>query len=186
MDRTELANKAKENMEKAIKSLQTDLQKIRTGRASTNLLDGIKIDAYGSTVPLNQVATIATPEARLITINPFDKSQLTLIEKAILVSGLGLTPANDGKIIRIPIPPLSEDRRKDIVKQVKKASEDAKVVIRHHRQDSNNKAKSAQKDFGWSEDEIKKSGDDTQKLTDIYTKKIDELVIAKEKEVMAI
>lgn len=184
MERTELINAVKDGMEKSLKSLQTELQKVRTGRASTTLLDDIRVDSYGSLVPLNQAATLATPEPRLITVNPFDKSALGAIEKAILVSGLGLTPNNDGKIIRIPIPALSEERRKDIAKQVRKIGEDAKVAVRHHRQDGNAKAK-AQKDKGWSEDEVRKAGDEVQKLTDTYVKKIDDLCAAKEKEVLS-
>lgn len=184
MDRTELVNKVKEGMEKTIKALQNDLQKIRTGRASTNILEDVKVENYGSLVPLNRVATLATPEPRLITVNPFDKSMLGPIEKAILTSGLGLTPANDGKIVRIPIPALSEERRKEIAKQVKKTGEEAKVAVRHHRQEGNTKAKGNQKDFGWSEDESKRAADDIQKLTDSYIKKIDEACAAKEKEVL--
>ena len=184
MDKSELLKKVKEGMEKTIQSLQADLQKIRTGRASTSILDDVRVDSYGTRMPLNKVATLATPEARLITINPFDKSLLGTIEKAILTSGLGLTPANDGKVIRIPIPPLSEDRRKEIAKQVRKCGEEAKVAVRHHRQEANGKAKTAQKDFGWSEDEVKRSGEDVQKQTDIYIKKVDELCAAKEKEVL--
>jgi ribosome recycling factor len=184
MQRSELVNKVKDGMEKCIKSLQTDLTKIRTGRASTNLLDDVKVESYGSHVPLNQVATLAAPEPRLITVNPFDKSQLAAIEKAILISGLGLTPNNDGKVVRVPIPALSEERRKDIAKQVKKIGEDAKVAVRHHRQEGNNKSKAAQKDFSWSEDEIKKANDEIQKHTDVYIKKVDELAAAKEKEIL--
>lgn len=184
MDRNELVTKTKDGMEKAIKSLQADLQKIRTGRASTNLLDDVKVENYGQHVPLNRVATLAAPEARLITVSPFDKSMLGAVEKAILTSGLGLTPNNDGKIVRIPIPALSEERRKDIAKQVKKIGEESKVGVRHHRQESNNKAKDAKKDFAWSEDEVKRASDEIQKLTDSYTKKIDELCAAKEKEIL--
>jgi ribosome recycling factor len=184
MERTELINSIKEGMEKSVKSLQSDLQKVRTGRASTTLLDDIRVDSYGSLVPLNQAATLATPEPRLITVNPFDKSALGAIEKAILVSGLGLTPNNDGKIIRIPIPPLSEERRKEIAKQVRKIGEEAKVAVRHHRQEGNAKAK-VQKDKGWSEDEIRKAGDEIQKLTDSYVKKIDDFCATKEKEVLS-
>jgi ribosome recycling factor len=185
MDRTELIAKVKDGMEKTIKSLQADLLKIRTGRASTNLLDDVRVEQYGSMVPLNRVATMAAPEPRLLTVNPFDKGSLGLIEKAILTSGLGLTPANDGKVIRIPIPPLSEERRKEIAKQVRKYGEEAKVAIRHHRQEGNNKAKASQKDSGWSEDEVKKANDEIQKATDGYTKKVDELCAAKEKEVLS-
>ncbi|MBX9703688.1 MAG: ribosome recycling factor [Silvanigrellaceae bacterium] len=184
MDRSQLIALVKEGMEKSIVSLQSDLQKIRTGRASTNLLDDIRVSSYGSMLPLSKVATLATPEARLITINPFDKTMLSVIEKAILTSGIGLTPNSDGKIIRVPIPALSEERRKEIAKQVKKIGEEAKVAIRHHRQEGNNKAKSSQKDSGWSEDETKRANDEIQKLTDTYSKKVDELVAAKEKEVL--
>lgn len=184
MDRNALVEKVKEGMEKSIKSLQTDLLKVRTGRASTNLLDDVRVDSYGSMVPLNQVATLATPEPRLITINPFDKSSLGAIEKAVLTSGLGLTPNNDGKIIRIPFPPLSEERRKEIAKQVKKIGEEAKVAIRHHRQEGNTKAK-ASKDAGWTEDDIRKATEDIQKLTDANVKKCDDLCAAKEKEILS-
>jgi ribosome recycling factor len=184
MDRNALVSKVKEGMEKTIVSLQGDLSKIRTGRASTNILDGVRVESYGSHVPLNQVATVAAPEPRLLTVNPFDKSQLTAIEKAILTSGLGLTPNNDGKIIRLPIPALSEERRKEIAKQVKKVGEDAKVAIRHHRQEGNNKSKTAPKDHSWPEDEVKRANDDIQKHTDAHIKKVDELCAAKEKEVL--
>lgn len=184
MDRQALVAKVKEGMEKSVKSLQSDLLKVRTGRASTNLLDDVRVESYGSLVPLNQAATLATPEPRLITVNPFDKSALGAIEKAILTSGLGLTPQNDGKIIRIPIPALSEERRKEIAKQVKKVGEDAKIAIRHHRQEGNTKAK-ASKDSGWSEDDVRKASDEIQKLTDTYVKKCDELCAAKEKEILS-
>lgn len=181
----DLMKEVKENMEKSVRSLQADLQKVRTGRASTSVLDDVKVESYGSHMALSKVATLATPEARLITVNPFDKGMLSVIEKAILTAGLGLTPNNDGKIIRIPIPALSEDRRKEIAKQVKKVGEEAKVVVRHHRQEGNTKAKAAQKDSGWSEDQVKRANDDVQKLTDTYIKKVDELCAAKEKEVLS-
>lgn len=184
MDRAKLVEKVKDGMEKSLKSLQSDLMKVRTGRASTSLLDDVRVDSYGSMVPLNQAATLATPEPRLITINPFDKSALGAIEKAILTSGLGLTPNNDGKIIRIPIPALSEERRKDIAKQVKKIGEESKIAVRHHRQEGNTKAK-AMKDEGWTEDDIRKATEEIQKLTDSYVKKCEELCAAKEKEVMS-
>ena len=184
MDKNELVNKVKEGMEKTLKSLQHDLTKIRTGRASTNLLDDVRIESYGALMPLNQVATVAAPEPRLITVNPFDRSQLGAVEKAILTSGLGLTPNNDGKIIRVPIPALSEERRKEIAKQVKKHGEEAKIAIRHHRQEGNNKSKAAQKDHSWSEDEVKRANEDIQKQTDGYIKKVDDVCAAKEKEVL--
>ncbi|APJ03264.1 ribosome recycling factor [Silvanigrella aquatica] len=186
MDKKQLVDKVKEGMDKTIHSLQSDLQKVRTGRASASLLDDVRVDSYGDKVPLNQVATLATPEARLITVNPFDKSMLPIVEKAILTSGLGLTPNNDGKIIRIPIPALSEDRRKDLAKQVKKIGEEAKIAVRHHRQEGNTKAKASQKEHGWSEDEVKRANEDVQKLTDSYVKKVDEICSVKEKEVLTV
>lgn len=186
MDKKQLVNKVKEGMDKTISSLQSDLQKVRTGRASTSLLDDIRVDSYGSLMPLSKVATLATPEARLITVNPFDKGMLPIVEKAILTSGLGLTPNNDGKVIRIPIPALSEDRRKEMAKQVKKIGEEAKVAVRHHRQEGNSKAKASLKEFGWSEDEVKRANDEVQKLTDSYVKKIDEICSLKEKEVLTV
>jgi ribosome recycling factor len=186
MDKKQLVNKVKEGMDKTITVLQSDLQKVRTGRASASLLDDVRVDSYGTLMPLSKVATLATPEARLITVNPFDKGMLPIVEKAILTSGLGLTPNNDGKIIRIPIPALSEDRRKEMAKQVKKIGEEAKVAVRHHRQDGNTKAKASQKEFGWSEDEVKRANEEVQKLTDSYVKKVDELCTVKEKEVLTV
>jgi ribosome recycling factor len=185
LNKEELVKDVKEGMEKTIRSLQSDLQKVRTGRASPSILDDVRVSSYGSQMQLSKVATVAAPEARLITVNPFDKSLLPVIEKAILVAGLGLTPNNDGKVIRIPIPALSEDRRKEIAKQVKKIGEEAKVAVRHHRQDGNASSKASQKDKGWSEDQVKKSNDEVQKLTDSYIKKVDELCAAKEKEVLS-
>ena len=186
MNKAELIEKIKDGMDKTIKSLQADLAKIRTGRATPALLDDVRVPSFGNMVTLNKVATVACPEARLITVNPFDKTTLTAIEKAILTSGIGLTPNSDGKIIRIPIPALSEDRRKEMAKQVKKSGEEAKVAIRHHRQEANAKAKSAQKDHGWSEDEVKRASDEVQKQTDLFVKKIDDLCAAKEKEVLSV
>lgn len=186
MDKKQLVNKVKEGMEKTISSLQSDLQKVRTGRASASLLDDVRVDSYGTLMPLSKVATLATPEARLITVNPFDKGMLPIVEKAILTSGLGLTPNNDGKIIRIPIPALSEDRRKEMAKQVKKIGEEAKVAVRHHRQEGNTKAKASQKEHGWSEDEVKRANEEVQKLTDSFVKKVDELCAVKEKEVLTV
>lgn len=185
MEYDTMVSKIREGMDKSVRALQSELQKLRTGRASTSILEDIRVDSYGSQVPLNQVATLAAPESRLITINPFDKSMLSGIEKAILVSGLGLTPANDGKIIRIPIPALSEERRKDLAKQVKKISEEAKVAIRHHRQEGNNKLKNAKKD-GIPEDQVRRITDEVQKVTDQFIKKVDELSAAKEKEILTL
>lgn len=184
MDKATILAKAKEEMEKTILALQHDLQKVRSGRASPALLDDVRVDSYGKHVALNKVATIAAPEARLLTITPFDKGILTVIEKAILTSGLGLTPNNDGKVVRIPIPALSQDRRQQIAKQLKDIAEDSKVSLRRHRQDANNLIKSVQKEHSWSTDEAKRASDEVQKVTDTYTKKIDELCAKKEKEVL--
>jgi ribosome recycling factor len=185
INKDDLMKEVKEGMEKSIRSLQSDLQKLRTGRASPSILDDVRVDSYGTQMLLSKVATIAAPEARLITVNPFDKSLLSSIEKAILVAGLGLTPNNDGKVIRIPIPALSEERRKEIAKQVKKIGEEAKVAVRHHRQEGNTSSKSSQKEQGWSEDQVKRANDEIQKLTDSYIKKVDEFCAAKEKEVLS-
>lgn len=185
LNKEDLIKEVKEGMEKSIRSLQSDLQKLRTGRASPSVLDDVRVDSYGSPMPLTKIATVAAPEARLITVNPFDKSMLSSIEKAILVSGLGLTPNNDGKVIRIPIPALSEDRRKEIAKQVKKIGEEAKVGIRHHRQEGNTISKASQKEQGWSEDQVKRANDEIQKLTDSYIKKVDDICQTKEKEIMS-
>lgn len=185
MENDAFIGKIREGMDKSVRALQSELQKLRTGRASTNILDDIRVESYGTMMPLNQVATLAAPESRLITVNPFDKSQLAAIEKAILTSGLGLTPTNDGKIVRIPIPPLSEERRKDIAKQVKKFGEEAKVAVRHHRQEGNNKLKNAKKD-GLSEDDVRRLTDEIQKMTDQFSKKIDEMCAAKEKEILTL
>lgn len=185
VDKNSLLAKTKDEMEKTILALQHDLQKVRTGRASPAILDDVRIDSYGKHVSLNKVATIAAPEARLLTITPFDKSILNVIEKAILTSGLGLTPNNDGKVVRIPIPPLSQERRQQIAKQLKDVAENSKVSLRRHRQDANNLIKSMQKEHSWSTDEAKRASDEVQKVTDTYTKKIDELCDKKEKEVLS-
>ncbi|MBF0225720.1 MAG: ribosome recycling factor [Desulfobacterales bacterium] len=174
----------KEKMTKAIDSFKHDLQKVRTGRASLNLLDGIRVDYYGTLTHLNQMASLAVPEARMITIQPWDSSILKEIEKAILKSNIGLTPANDGKMIRIAIPPLTADRRKEIVKSVQKMSEDKKVSIRNIRRDTNELLKTLKKDGDISEDESFKSQNQIQKITDDYIKIIDDLEKEKETEIL--
>ena len=186
MDNSEIFENATSSMEKSISALKSELQKVRTGRASASLLDDVKVDAYGSLMSLNSVASISTPEARLIVVNPYDKGQIPSIEKAILTSGIGLTPTNDSKVIRLPVPALSEERRKDIVKKVKKICEDSKIAIRQHRQDANNKIKSLQKNKELSEDDAKKRSDDIQKLTNKFTQSIDELYSLKEKEILTV
>jgi len=179
-------SETKQRMEKTIESLKKDLSRIRTGRASPVLLDGVTVEYYGSQVPLTQVATISIPDPRMIAIQPWEKSLLPVIEKTILASDLGLTPQNDGNLIRLPIPPLSEERRKDLIKTSKKMSEDSKVAIRNIRRDSNDKLKKAEKDKEMTQDEAKKGMDEIQKLSDIYIKNIDEILVAKEKEIMEV
>lgn len=174
----------KDRMEKTLASLDKDLQRIRTGRASANLLDGVKVDYYGTPTQLAQMATIAVPESRLLTIQPWDVSVIKDIEKAILGANLGLTPSNDGKIIRLSIPPLTEDRRKELVKSVSKACEDYKVALRNIRRDANEDIKALKKDGEISEDDAFKAQDEIQKSTDAYIKKIDEAYKTKEREIL--
>ena len=175
-----------DQMKKTLASLQTQLSKVRTGRASTNVLDGITVDYYGSPTPMKQVGQISTPEARVLQIQPFDKTLIPQIEKAILAANIGITPANDGNFIRITFPALTEDKRKLLVKDVKKLGEDAKVAIRNGRRDQNDKVKKAEKDKVLSEDESKEVQDEVQKVTDNYIKEVDKVVDAKEKEVMTV
>jgi len=180
----EVKEEAKEKMGKSISSLKSELKKIRTGRASLSLLDDIKVEYYGTMTPLNQLATLSVPESRLITIQPWDVSSVNSIEKAILKSNLGLTPSNDGKIIRIAIPPLTEERRKDIVKQVNKMCEDYRVAIRNIRRDANDMLKQLKKDGDASEDDVFKAQEDVQKLTDEHIKQVDDIYKEKEKEIL--
>ena len=175
---------AEERMEKALAALERDFSKLRTGRASTSLVDGLKVDYYGTPTPIGQLASVATPDSRTITIQPWDRGSFALVEKAILKSDLGLTPINDGKIIRIGIPPLTEERRKDLTKVSRKYGEEAKVAIRNIRRDANDSLKKLEKDKVHSEDEIKKAQDAVQKLTDSYVAKVDQKCQAKEKEIM--
>jgi ribosome recycling factor len=174
-----------ESMNKALKSLRHDLLGIRTGRASTSLVDTISVDYYGAQTPMNQLANLSTPEPRLLVISPFDKTAIQAIEKAIQSSDLGLTPANDGKVIRISIPPLTEERRKDMVKQVKKIAEDHKVGVRDSRRAGVAMIKDLVKD-GLSQDDGKRAEKDIQDLTDKFVGTIDEIATAKEKEVLEV
>lgn len=171
-----------DRMEKTIKALGDEFNTIRTGRASTSLFDRVMVEYYGTPTPLNQVANISIPEARLIVVQPFDKNSLTDIEKAILTSDLGLNPNNDGKVIRINIPPLTEERRKDLVKQAKNIAENSRVSLRNIRRDANDTIKKG--DF--PEDEQKKGSDDIQKVTDEFVKQVNSLLADKEKEIMEI
>lgn len=174
----------RERMGKPVSALKSEFKKIRTGRASLALLDGIRVDYYGTLTPLNQMASLAVPESRLITIQPWDISVIKEIEKAILKSDLGLTPSSDGKIVRIAIPPLTEDRRKEIVKIANKMSEEYKVAVRNIRRDSNELLKSLKKDGDISEDEAFKAQEQVQKITDEYIRRIDDVYQEKEKEIL--
>jgi len=181
-----LRKKAEEKMHGAIEALKKEFASLRTGRASLALLDGIEVDYYGTPTPLSQVATLNVPEPRQMTIQPWEQKLIPDIEKAILKSDLGLTPGNDGKVIRINIPQLTEERRKDLVKVVKKKGEESKIAIRNIRRDINEEIKKLEKDKEISEDEMKKDLDEVQKLTDSYVKNVDEHVSHKEQEVMEV
>ncbi|MBO5871535.1 MAG: ribosome recycling factor [Bacteroidaceae bacterium] len=176
---------AEEKMEEAVMYLDEALAHIRAGKANVKILDGIRVDSYGSLVPLNNVASVNTPDARTIAIKPWDKSMFRAIEKAIMDSDVGITPDNNGEIIRLTIPPLTEERRKQLVKQCGKESEQAKVSIRNARRDTNDKLKKAIKD-GLSEDLEKDAEADLQKMHDKYIKKVEELLANKEKEIMTV
>ena len=180
----EIISELREKMSKTGEALKKDFKKIRTGRASTALLDGIKVECYDTQMPVEQVASISVPESRLITIQPWDQTIIENIEKSILKSELGLTPMNDGKIIRIAIPPLTEERRKELAKLSKKMAEESKIAIRNHRREANDMFKELKSEKEISEDELYKSHDDVQKITDDFINKIDEITAEKEKEIM--
>jgi ribosome recycling factor len=182
----ELRRKTAEKMEGAIDALKKEFGAIRTGRATLALLDGIMIDYYGTPTPIQQLASLSIPEAKQIAIQPWEQKIIPDIEKAIMKSDLGLTPANDGKLIRINIPALTEERRKQIVKIVKKRAEEAKIAVRNIRRDSNEDLKKLEKEKHISEDDVKRSHDEIQKLTDSYTAKIDEILKHKEQEIMEV
>jgi len=173
-----------DRMKKTIQVLQKDLGKVRAGRASPALLEGIKVDYYGVPTPINQVATISIPESRLIVIQPWDKSLLGEIEKALLKSDLGLTPQNDGKVIRLTIPRRSEERRRELVKLVKKMAEDSKVALRNIRRDTIEELRKLEKEKQISQDELRHYQNEVQKITDRYVEKVDELLKEKEREIM--
>lgn len=175
-----------EKMEKSVTALEREFSKLRTGRASTALVDGLKAEYYGSLTPIGQMATVATPDSRTISIQPWDKGGLAAIEKAILKSDLGLTPVNDGKIIRIVIPPLTEERRKELVKVARKYGEEAKVAVRNSRREANDALKKAEKGGEITEDDLKRTSDLVQKLTDRFVNEIDVKCAGKEKEIMEI
>jgi ribosome recycling factor len=179
----EIFNDAKIRMDKAIEHCMQEVSQIRTGRASANLLDKIKVDYYGVPTPLKNIAHVSAPEAQLLLIQPFDPTSLELIEKAISDSNVGLTPNNDGAVIRLNIPMLTEERRKELMKTVHQYAEDGKVSIRNIRRDINDRLK-AQKDSGLSEDNVKRALDNVQELTDANIKKVDSIIVEKEKDIL--
>ncbi|WP_400247269.1 ribosome recycling factor [Niallia sp. JL1B1071] len=185
MPKQVIAN-TKEKMNKAIQSYSRELASIRAGRANASLLDRITVDYYGSPTPINQIAGISVPEARLLVIQPYDKTILGDIEKAILKSDIGLNPSNDGSVIRLSIPMLTEERRKELVKNVKKESEEAKIAIRNIRRDGNDDLKKLEKNGDITEDALRGFNDDIQKLTDEFISKIDALTKEKEKEILEV
>ena len=173
-------------MNKSVEDFRNNLMSVRTGRASVHMLDPVRVDAYGSEMPLNQVAQISTPESQLITVSPFDRGLMGAIEKAIQTSGLGLNPMNDGKLIRLPIPPMTEERRKETVKHLAGVAEDHKTAIRNIRRDGNDTIKKAAKDKTISADDEKRASEEVQQLTDQEIKRIDELFKNKEKELLTV
>ncbi len=179
----DISNDAEEGMKKAIESFKRDLTKVRTGRANTAMLDGVKVDYYGTPTPVNQVATVQVVDARLITVKPWEKTMIPVIDKAIRASDLGLNPVSDSELVRLPIPPLTAERRRDLVKIVKKTAEETRVAVRHARRDAMDMLKDAEKEKSISEDERKNGEKKVQDLTDKYTAMIDSISEAKEKEI---
>jgi ribosome recycling factor len=182
----DIINVAEDKMNKTVSVLKKDLASMKAGRANPTILDRVEVEYYGSMVPISQVGNISAPEPRIILIQPWEKSSLKTIEKAILKSDLGLTPSNDGAVIRLIIPELTEETRKNLVKNVKKAGEEAKVAVRSIRRDSNDKIKALKKNSEISEDDMKKAEDDIQKKTDNFIKEIDKIIESKEKEIMSV
>ena len=173
-------------MEKAVDAMRREFSSVRTGKASPALLDTVKVEAYGSKMAMSQVATVTAPEPRLLMVQPWDKSLMQAIEKAIQTSELGLNPASDGNLIRVPIPALTEERRKEMVKMLHKMAEDGRIAIRHARQEANKELKKKQASHEVSEDDVRHKMDEVQKMTDTYIHKIDELLKAKEQELMEV
>ena len=182
----EIQNKLQQQMEKTIEALKHEISTIRAGRANAQMLDKIRVDYYGTPTPINQVGSISVPEPRTLMINPWDKSAMKDIETAIRNSDLGLNPTNDGEVIRLNVPALTEERRKELCKQAKKASEEFKVRLRNERRDANDKLKKLEKEGEITEDDLKKAQDNVQKMTDKYTKEVDVLLEVKEKDIMAV
>ncbi len=184
MSNQEIYKNTKEQMSKSVEAFKVQLSKVRTGRASAGLIDGVNVDYYGAATPVNQVGSVSIPDARTIMIQPFDRSIINDIEKAIRAADLGFNPQNDGTVIRIPVPPLTEERRKEFVKMCKKYAEDFKVAVRNVRRDSIDEVKKMEKDKLINEDDRKRAEDEVQKITDEFVKNIDTILTAKEKELM--
>ena len=182
----DVVKELKARIDKTLEDLRKDLSRIRTGRANLSLLDGIRVNYYGTSTPLSGVASLSVPEPRLITVKPWDRSQLKEIEKAITEANIGINPMNDGEIIRLPIPPLTEERRKEIAKQVRQRGEDHKIAVRNERRDANEKLKELLKKKSISEDDLKRATEKVQKETDQGVVKIDEIIQKKGKEVMEV
>jgi ribosome recycling factor len=180
----EIEGSAKQRMEKALSDLQHAMATVRTGRASVNLFDNVRVDYYGTPTPINQVANLHVPEPGMITVQPWDTSQIAPIEKAIRIADLGVNPSNDGKVIRIPIPPLNEERRRELAKKLHGIAEDHRVAIRNIRRDANEHIKKLAKEKKIAEDEDRRGHEETQKLTDAYMLKLEQAAKAKEKEIM--
>lgn len=182
----EVVQKFEQENTASLKSLKEHLSKVRTGRATVALLDGVMVDYYGTPTPIKQVANLSTPDARTIQVQAWETGILPAVEKAIIAANLGLTPMNDGKLIRVPVPPLTEERRKDLVKQCKKMGEESKVAIRNHRRDANEALKKKEKDKEISEDENKRAQEEVQKKTDAAIAEVDKILAEKEKEILTI
>ena len=180
----DITSDSEDGMKKAVDSFKRDLQKIRTGRANTAMLDGIKVDYYGTPTPVNQVATVQVVDARLITVKPWEKNMIAVIDKTIRASDLGINPVSDAELIRLPIPPLTQERRRDLAKSVGKQTEEARVAVRAARRDAMDMIKDAEKDKQITEDERKKGETKVQELTDKYIAMVDDIAKAKEKEIM--
>jgi len=177
---------ARQKMEKAIEAVRRDFATVRTGKATPALLESVRVEAYGSMMPLNQVGTVSAPEPRLLVVQPWDRSMIGPIEKAIQTSELGLNPSNDGKVVRVPIPALTEERRKEYVRVLHRMAEEARIAVRQARKDANDDIKAQQKDGGLSEDDVRREQDAVQKLTDEYVGRIEELLKHKEAEVLEV
>lgn len=182
----QLVQTLSKKMDKAIENLQKDFKKVRTGRANPSMLDGITVDYYGTPTAMAQVGNISVPEPQMMLVTPWEKSLLGEIEKAILKADIGITPQNDGNVVRLPIPPLTEERRKEMVKQIKKFGEDAKISIRNVRREGNDKLKKMEKDKEISQDDVKTGTSNVQDVTDKHVKEIDRLIVEKEKELMQV